>query len=425
MLYHKNVDILPIYKIITHSLTMTSSSQTTTTNNNNNNNDGFPPSILSPPPQISDVDDVRIVHISPIPSPALLLEEFPSTEQIRRYVKHHRQDAERILNGKDDRLLVLVGPCSIHDVDACHEYAVKLSKIAIELNKQLKIVMRVYFEKPRTTIGWKGLINDPDLDGTNKIAKGLSIARRFLLKVNEMGLPAGVEFLDSIIPQYLADLVTWGAIGARTTESQVHRELASGLSCPIGFKNGTSGDVEIAVDACLSSAQPHSFLSVTKDGVVANVNTRGNEYCHIILRGGKDSTNYDAKSVSEAADAMRKRNLDPRIIIDCSHGNTMNNNVKPPKKEFKRQLDACLSIGDQVAGGDYTIKGVMIESFLDEGSQSLNPGKTDITKLKRGVSCTDPCVNFDDTVTCLRLLASQVEKRRDMMSRGKREKIGQ
>jgi len=310
----------------------------------------------------------------------------------------------------------------VHDVEACHEYAVKLAGLARELERDLKIVMRVYFEKPRTTVGWKGLINDPDLDGTNNINKGLRLARAFLLRVCELGLPAGVEFLDTITPQYVGDLVSWGAIGARTTESQVHRELASGVSCPVGFKNGTSGDVEIAVDACLSARQPHSFLSVTKDGVVANVATTGNEFCHVILRGGKESTNFDAASVDRARRAMAARQLEPRLILDCSHSNAVDFALDPPKKNFKLQVHACREVGKQIAAGERDVKGVMLESFLCEGSQPLNPGKTDVKSLKRGVSVTDPCVDFETTVACLRDLAKDVRARRELPADGKRSK---
>lgn len=336
-------------------------------------------------------------------------------ERARKTVKTSRQRIDDVLLGKDDRLLAIVGPCSVHDVQACREYAKLLVAMAKELQHDLVVVMRVYFEKPRTTVGWKGLVNDPDLDGTNNINKGLRMARAFLLEVNDMGLPAGVEFLDTITPQYFADLVSWGAIGARTTESQIHRQLASGLSCAIGFKNATSGDVQIAVDACTSATGRHSFLSVTKDGVVAVVHTTGNPLCHLILRGGNDGPNYDAPSVDKARKAMTHKNLHPAIIVDCSHANACA--VTPPiKKDFRLQSLACDHVSEQVSGGDFDIKGIMMESHLFEGAQSLVPGKTDVSTLKFGVSVTDGCLNFSDTEKALRSLASAVRARRALRS---------
>ena len=366
----------------------------------------------TPAPKFEEIDDTRVKRISPLPSPAVVLDELPSSDAVRKNVRRHRVEVDNIIQGMDDRLIAIVGPCSIHDVDACREYAQRLVKLAEELKRDLKIVMRVYFEKPRTTVGWKGLINDPRLDGTNDIARGLRIARTFLLEVNELGLAAAVEYLDTITPQYYGDLVSWGAIGARTTESQVHRELASGLSCAIGFKNGTSGDLDIACDACLSAREPHSFLSVTKDGVVAIVHTGGNDKVHVILRGGTDGPNFDAASVERARKAMVARKLSPRIIVDCSHANSRTK--ENPKKDFKLQTVSCADVGVQVAAGERDVVGIMLESHLNEGSQSLNPGKTDLTALKRGVSVTDGCIAWDQTVACLRALAEDVRKRREL-----------
>jgi len=292
-----------------------------------------------------------------------------------------------------------VGPCSVHDVRAALEYAERLLALKKALEKDLVVVMRVYFEKPRTTVGWKGLINDPDLDGSFQINKGLRIARQLLLNINEMGMPAGTEFLDMITPQYYADLVSWGAIGARTTESQVHRELASGLSCPVGFKNGTDGNVKIAVDAIKAASSPHHFLSVTKGGHSAIVSTNGNEDCHIILRGGKQP-NYDAASVDAACKELASGGLAQRLMIDVSHANSA--------KQYKRQVEVARDVAGQIAAGDERIIGVMIESHLCEGRQDLVPGKT----LTYGQSITDACIGWDDTEMLLNELAEAVRKRR-------------
>jgi 3-deoxy-7-phosphoheptulonate synthase len=300
---------------------------------------------------------------------------------------------------------------------ACEEYAVRLVKLAEELKDDLKLVMRVYFEKPRTTVGWKGLINDPDLDGTNNISKGLKLARSFLLQVNELGLACGTEYLETISPQYFADLIAWGAIGARTTESQVHRQLASGLSCAIGFKNATSGDVQIAVDACLSAREAHSFLSVTKDGVAAIVHTKGNPLCHVILRGGSDGPNYDAKSVEKTRKAMEAKKLRADIIVDCSHQNAMNT-TPPLKKDFRLQTEACANVARQISAGESDIKGIMMESHLIEGAQSLVPGTTQVCNLKYGISVTDGCLSFEDTVKALQNLAEAVRARRQLKGNG-------
>ena len=370
-----------------------------------------PAPMSSPEPEMSEIDDLRIRKISPIASPAVLLEEFPASTKVKKNVRQSRREVDAIIQGKDDRLLAIVGPCSIHDIKACEEYANRLVSLAKELESDIKVVMRVYFEKPRTTVGWKGLINDPDLDGTNNISKGLKMARSFLLLVNELGLACGTEYLETISPQYFADLIAWGAIGARTTESQVHRQLASGLSCAIGFKNATSGDVQIAVDACLSSRESHSFLGVTKDGVAAVVHTAGNPTCHVILRGGNDGPNYDAASVEKARKALVAKKLSPDIIVDCSHHNSCNR-TPPIKKDWRLQTDACTDVATQVAAGEWDIKGIMMESHLVEGAQSLNPGTTKLNDLKYGLSVTDGCISFETTEKALRSLAEAVRARR-------------
>jgi 3-deoxy-7-phosphoheptulonate synthase len=345
------------------------------------------------------VDDVRIREIKELTPPAHLLREFPSTEKSERLTFETRQAIHRILHGSDDRLLVIIGPCSIHDTKAGLEYARRLLALRRELEQDLVIVMRVYFEKPRTTVGWKGLINDPDLDGSFNINKGLRLARQFLMELNELGLPSGNEFLDMISPQYYADLVSWGAIGARTTESQVHRELASGLSCPVGFKNGTDGNVRIAVDALKAARTPHHFLSVTKAGHTAIVSTNGNEDCHIILRGGKHP-NYDAASVDAAAKALAAAGLEQRLMVDCSHSNS--------QKMYQRQIDVAREIARQVAGGEDRVIGVMVESHLKGGRQDLVPGKP----LAYGQSITDACIGWEESVPLVRNLADAVRKRR-------------
>jgi len=345
------------------------------------------------------VDDVRIRGIKELTPPAHLLREFPSTEKTEQLTFETRRAIHRILHGSDDRLLVIIGPCSIHDPKAGLEYARRLLEMRRELDQDLVIVMRVYFEKPRTTIGWKGLINDPDLDGSFNINKGLRLARQFLMELNELGLPAGNEFLDMISPQYYADLVSWGAIGARTTESQVHRELASGLSCPVGFKNGTDGNVRIAVDALKAARTPHHFLSVTKAGHTAIVSTNGNEDCHIILRGGKHP-NYDAASVDAAAKELAAAGLEQRLMVDCSHSNS--------QKMYQRQIDVAREIARQVAGGEDRVIGVMVESHLKGGRQDLVQGKP----LAYGQSITDACIGWEESVPLLRNLAEAARKRR-------------
>lgn len=345
------------------------------------------------------VDDVRIKEIKELSPPSHVLREFPDTEQATETTYNARTDIHRILCGSDDRLLVVIGPCSIHDVDSAIEYAKKLKVEAKRFETELLILMRVYFEKPRTTVGWKGLINDPHLDGSFKINEGLRLARKLLWEINESGLPCATEFLDTITPQYTADLISWGAIGARTTESQVHRELASGISCPIGFKNGTDGNIRIAVDAIKAAASPHHFLSVTKAGHSAIVSTNGNEDCHVILRGGKQP-NYDAVSVDAACQDLANAGLAARVMVDFSHANS--------RKDYKRQLEVAEDCATQLANGEERIFGVMIESHLKEGRQDLVPGKP----LAKGVSITDACLGWEDSVRALEILADGVRKRR-------------
>jgi 3-deoxy-7-phosphoheptulonate synthase len=344
-------------------------------------------------------DDLRIKEIKELLSPAQVLRELPISPQAAETVYESRQAIHRILHGADDRLLVIIGPCSIHDVNGAKEYAAKLSEAKQRFAVDLLIVMRVYFEKPRTTVGWKGLINDPNLNGTFRINDGLRVGRQLLLELNESGMPAGCEFLDMITPQYVADLVAWGAIGARTTESQVHRELASGLSCPVGFKNGTDGNVRIALDAIRAAQAPHHFLSVTKDGHSAIVSTTGNEDCHVILRGGK-KPNYDPASVSEAAKSLAEAGIPARLMIDCSHGNS----AKDPQK----QVAVGREVAAQIAAGDDRIFGIMVESYLKAGRQDLVPGR----ELLYGLSITDACVGWEDSLALLEVLADAVCQRR-------------
>ena len=345
------------------------------------------------------VDDVRIKEIKELSPPSHLLREFPITDLVAETTFNARTAIHRILSGGDDRLLVVVGPCSIHDIDTALEYAKKLKAEAKRHADDLLILMRVYFEKPRTTVGWKGLINDPHLDGSFKINEGLRLARKLLWEINELGLPCATEFLDVITPQYTADLISWGAIGARTTESQIHRELASGISCPIGFKNGTDGNIRIAVDAIKAAASPHHFLSVTKAGHSAIVSTNGNEDCHVILRGGKQP-NYDAASVDAACQDLAKAGLAARVMVDFSHANS--------RKDYKRQVEVAQDCAAQLANGEDRIFGVMIESHLKEGRQDLVPGKP----LAKGVSITDACIGWEDTLRVLDMLTDGVRKRR-------------
>ncbi|MDR1463031.1 MAG: 3-deoxy-7-phosphoheptulonate synthase AroG [Azoarcus sp.] len=345
------------------------------------------------------IDDVRIAGIKELAPPAHVLREFPATPTAAATAFDARQAIHNILYGADDRLLVIIGPCSIHDAEAARDYAHRLKTEALRLKNELLVVMRVYFEKPRTTVGWKGLINDPYLDGSYAINEGLRLARSLLWEINELGLPAGTEFLDMITPQYIADLVAWGAIGARTTESQVHRELASGLSCPVGFKNGTDGNVRIAVDAIKAARSPHHFLSVTKAGHSAIVATRGNEDCHVILRGGKEP-NYDAASVDAACRELAKAGVLSRVMVDFSHANS--------RKQHRLQIDVAHDISAQLAAGEERIVGAMVESHIKEGRQDLSP---DLAP-EYGKSITDACISWEDSIAVLDLLANGVRQRR-------------
>jgi 3-deoxy-7-phosphoheptulonate synthase len=345
-------------------------------------------------------DDLRIDRIRPLIPPEILMENLPLSERASTTVAESREAAARILRQKDDRIVVVVGPCSIHDVAAAREYAQGLRTVAAELADAIFVVMRVYFEKPRTTVGWKGLINDPNLDGTFKVNEGLAVARALLLDLAEMGMPAGCEFLDTITPQYIADLVSWGAIGARTTESQVHRELTSGLSMPVGFKNGTDGNTQIAIDAIQAASHPHHFLSVTKQGIAAIVATRGNPDCHLILRGANAAPNYEAEAVARAVAALEKAKLAARLMVDCSHGNS--------RKDPARQPAVARDLAGQLRSNGRAIVGVMIESHLVGGRQEPAPGRT----LTYGQSITDACLGWSDTVPVLRELADAVRARR-------------
>ena len=344
--------------------------------------------------------DLHVESIRPLVPPAILLEELPLDEAGSLVVGRTRADVVRILAGEDDRLIVVVGPCSVHDPAAALDYARRLKRLADEWSRDLCMIMRVYFEKPRTTVGWKGLINDPHLDGSFAINEGLRLARRLLLDLVELGLPSGSEFLDPITPQFTSDLVTWGAIGARTTESQVHRELASGLSMPVGFKNGTDGGVQIAIDAVRSAAHPHRFLGVTEQGLAGIVSTRGNPDCHVILRGGSNGPNHDAISVQKTLAALRDAGLPPRLMIDTSHGNS--------DKDYRRQPLVAREVAAQVAQGEAGIVGVMMESFIVDGRQDLKDPK----RLVYGQSITDACMGWETTVPVLRELAAAVRARR-------------
>ncbi len=345
-------------------------------------------------------EDIRIKWTKVVLPPVFLEEERPVSEAASTTIYEARSEIVAILNGRDDRLLVLAGPCSIHDPKAARDYAARLKTAIGEFSADLRLVMRVYFEKPRTTVGWKGLINDPHLDQSYKINDGLRLARHLLLDLAEMGVPAGTEFLDMITPQYIAGLVAWGAVGARTSESQVHRQLVSGVSCPVGFKNATSGDVQVAVDAVLSAACSHTFLGHTKYGQSAIFVTAGNRDCHIILRGGRQTVNYTAADVSEAAVRMEKAGIAPRIMIDFSHANA--------KKDYKRQALVCRDVAAQIAQGNRSIMGAMMESNLVAGAQKLLPGQP----LVYGQSITDPCIGWEETHELLKELAAAVRARR-------------
>ena len=342
-------------------------------------------------------DNTRIIDRRKVPAPYELVNKYPINDEISKLVYGTRNEISQILHNKDDRLFVVVGPCSIHDPESALEYAEKLAIENKKLNKNILIIMRVYFEKPRTTVGWKGLINDPDINETFNIAKGVELARKLLINIAELGLPAGTEFLDPISPQYVTDVISWGAIGARTAESQIHRELASGLSCPIGIKNGTDGGLKAAIDGIQAANHSHVFLGATKEADIAMLKTAGNNDTHIILRGGKEP-NYDSESVKSTLTALREAEVNESIMIDASHGNS--------QKKFKQQIPVVESISDQILNGNENIKGVMIESHLNEGNQKISES------LKYGQSITDACMGWEDTVMCLEMLSDAIDKKR-------------
>jgi 3-deoxy-7-phosphoheptulonate synthase len=347
----------------------------------------------------TSLDDVRIRDVRPLIPAALLQHDLPADERIEQFIARSRREVADAVHGTDRRLLAIVGPCSIHDHDQAIEYAGRLKALADELRDDLLVVMRVYFEKPRTTVGWKGYINDPRLDGSFRINEGLRRARELLLELARMELPTGTEFLDLLSPQYISDLVSWGAIGARTTESPSHRQLASGLSCPVGFKNGTDGGVQVAADALVASRSSHAFMGMTKMGVVAIFETAGNSDCHVILRGGKSGPNYESDAVNAACAALEKSAVLPRVMVDCSHANS--------RKDYRRQVEVAESVAAQIEAGERRILGVMVESHLDEGRQDLQPG----VPLRKGVSITDACIGWEATEDVLRRLASAVRTR--------------
>jgi len=352
----------------------------------------------------SQTDDQRIKDITVLPPPEHLIRFFPiQNTPVEKLITRTRKTIHQIMQGKDDRLLVVIGPCSIHDPAAAIEYARRLKQAREQYADTLEVVMRVYFEKPRTTVGWKGLINDPYLDESYRIDEGLRIARQLLIEINRLGLPAGSEFLDTISPQYIGDLISWGAIGARTTESQVHRELASGISAPIGFKNGTDGNIKIATDAIQAASRGHHFLSVHKNGQVAIVQTQGNKDCHVILRGGK-APNYDAASVAAACKELEAAKLHPSLMVDFSHANS--------SKQHEKQIEVAKDIAAQIGSGSTQVFGVMVESHLKAGAQKFTPGKDDVTQLEYGQSITDACISWDDSVNVLDILSQGVKARR-------------
>ena len=358
-------------------------------------------------PKTGQTDDARIKDITVLPPPEHLIRFFPICgTAVETLISDTRRSIHNIMRAEDDRLLVIVGPCSIHDPAAALEYARRLAVVREQYKDTLEVVMRVYFEKPRTTVGWKGLINDPYLDQSYRIDEGLRIARQLLIDINRLGVPAASEFLDVISPQYIADLISWGAIGARTTESQVHRELASGISAPIGFKNGTDGNIRIATDAIQSAGRGHHFLSVHKNGQVAIVHTGGNQDCHVILRGGK-APNYDAESVQAACADLEKAGLPATLMVDCSHANS--------SKQHERQKDVASDIAGQVASGSRSVFGLMIESHLVAGAQKFTPGKDEVSSLAYGQSITDACLGWDDSLGSLAELSQAVQKRRAVL----------
>ena len=363
----------------------------------------YPPG-SQPVDRTSQADDERIKDITILPPPEHLIRFFPIRgTAVEQLITHTRKTIHRIMSGKDDRLLLIMGPCSIHDPAAALEYARRLKVLRDQYADTLEIVMRVYFEKPRTTVGWKGLINDPYLDESFKIDEGLRIARQLLIEINKLGLPAGSELLDTISPQYIGDLIAWGAIGARTTESQVHRELASGISAPIGFKNGTDGNIKIATDAIQAASRGHHFLSIHKNGSVSVVQTKGNPDCHVILRGGK-APNYDAASVDAACKDLAAAKLPASLMVDCSHANS--------SKQHEKQLEVARDIAAQMSGGSKQIFGVMVESHLHGGAQKFTPGKDDPAKLEFGKSITDACLHWEDSLQVVQVLADAVKARR-------------
>ena len=351
-------------------------------------------------PHATRLDDVRIREVRPLISAALLQYELPADAATQAFIEKMRREVAAVVQGKDPRLLVIVGPCSIHDRDQALEYARRLRTLRDELAEDLLVVMRVYFEKPRTTVGWKGYINDPRLDGSFRINEGLRRAREVLLEIAKLGLPAGTEFLDLLSPQYIADLVSWGAIGARTTESPSHRQLASGLSCPIGFKNGTDGGVQVAADALVACGAPHAFMGMTKMGQVAIFETAGNGDCHVILRGGTRGPNYSKADIESACAILATSDVLERVMVDCSHANS--------RKDYQKQVEVAHSLGEQIAGGEKRILGIMIESHLHAGRQDLKPG----VPLQPGVSITDACIGWEQTEVVLRDLAKAARARR-------------
>lgn len=349
---------------------------------------------------MSTTDNIRIKDLRALVSPHLLTDEIPITPEAKRTVERARLEIAEILTGSDDRIVVIVGPCSIHDPKAAIDYANKINALSNKFNNQLKIIMRVYFEKPRTTVGWKGLINDPSLDGSFDVNLGLRTARKLLMEINHLGMPTGSEFLDTMIPQYISDLTSWAAIGARTTESQIHRELASGLSMPVGFKNGTTGNTKIAVDAVCAAQSPHHFLGISKEGIASIVSAMGNPYCHVILRGSNTGPNYDSSTIDEVCTSLEKQNVAPTLMVDCSHGNS--------NKDYTQQVPVLKAVANQIVAGSRKVFGIMLESNLVEGKQKLSS----TNELTYGQSVTDACIGWDETEAALDALATSVDERR-------------